>query len=282
MCKEGRRLTVKVYPSFWIVCIMAVALGYTVPFLIMLFSVTCHEFSHVLMAKYFGLTCRQIVFTPIGEIALIENIDRKERYQKWLIVLAGPLVNLFFFSCCLLFFPKAEFFMYSNLALALFNLLPVYPLDGGRFIHYLLADWFGVLYGNKIGLKIGKVTCVLLRLLGMAQVIFFPYNISLLCMSLYLSHISQREYIQATFEFYKHIFRHTEERLLPVNVFAASKKTPIQQIVNRLSYQRYAIVHMVENGTCVANVTQEQIIAFIGEHGMNGTIEECAAHEPPL
>ena len=264
---------IKVYPSFWILCIVLFILGFAKELFAVFFSVTCHELAHIVVAKYFGLKCSKIILTPIGEIAVIENIDTQKFYKKILIVLAGPLSNIFILIFCLLFFPEQKFLIQSNLVIAIFNLIPIYPLDGGRIIHCLFADQIGILNANKFGAKLSKLLCRILLLLGIIQVVFFPYNISLLCMSIYLRKTSKREYLQATFQFYKNITLRPLY-LLPSKTFVANPKTSIRDIVNKLSYHRYCLIQVIENEQAVAIITQERFISFINIHGMNGNIED--------
>ena len=277
--QAGARKLISVYPSFWILIIVVFALDYAEQFFTIFFSVTVHEISHIIAARYFGLGCSKIIFTPIGEIAIIENMDTKELYKKLLIVLAGPFVNIAIVVFCLLFFPKMEFLIYSNLVIAVFNLLPIYPLDGGKVFNYIFSNRIGVLNTNKIGFKLGKILGFFIFFMGMIQVIFFPYNISLLCMSIYLTKISKREYINATFQFYKNIMEDSvTEKFLPAKIFVANKKTPIKHIINQISYNRYCIVHIVENGEAIANVMQEKIVSFIKLQGINGNMEDIVCY----
>ena len=120
-------------------------------------SVLLHEVGHTLVARHYGIRTLEIVMFPIGGVSRPERIP-KGREELW-VSLAGPLVNaliaaaLFgwvilqgsFVKIALLREPSnenlAERIAIGNLLLFLFNLLPAYPMDGGRILRAVLALW---------------------------------------------------------------------------------------------------------------------------------------------
>ena len=118
-------------------------------------SVLLHEFGHTLVARRYGIRTVEIVMFPIGGVSRLER-EPKPREELW-IALAGPLVNLLiaagllawlgaqqgFVSLAQLREPTdanlAERVALGNLVLCMFNLLPAYPMDGGRILRSFLA-----------------------------------------------------------------------------------------------------------------------------------------------
>jgi Zn-dependent protease/CBS domain-containing protein len=128
----------------------------TVVYIVALFaSVLLHEIGHTLVARHYGIRTVEIVMYPIGGVSRPER-EPKPR-EEWPIALAGPLVNLvialalggwMYAAHGLEGFEKlveptdanlAERIVFGNLLLFLFNLLPAYPMDGGRVLRGLLA-----------------------------------------------------------------------------------------------------------------------------------------------
>ncbi len=127
----------------------------------MLAVFTCvllHEYGHALAARYFGVQTKDIIITPIGGLARLVNMPH-DPLQEFAIAIAGPTVNLvvalaFAFylagtrqpfslsegAAGLLQFP--QLMMWLNLFLFLFNLIPAFPMDGGRILRSLLAVSF--------------------------------------------------------------------------------------------------------------------------------------------
>jgi Zn-dependent protease len=127
--------------------------------MIMFVFVVMHEYGHALTARKFGVLTRDIIISPIGGIARLESMPRIAKHEL-LIALAGPAVNvlLSIIFGATLFLLGAEFFASSerinpvsepltfisfllsiNLALVVFNMIPAFPMDGGRVLRSLLS-----------------------------------------------------------------------------------------------------------------------------------------------
>ena len=95
--------------------------------------VLMHELAHVFTARAFGAVTRSVTLSPIGGVAMIE-LQSMAPWQDVLVSLAGPASNLAL--AALLWGTEGELriLMFANLLLGLFNLLPAYPMDGGRVL----------------------------------------------------------------------------------------------------------------------------------------------------
>ena len=146
-------------------------------------SVVLHELGHALVARRFGVRTRDITLLPIGGVARLERLPRRAAHELW-ISLAGPAVNvalavvLFAFHAALEsplreeVRPMHESFLarlgWANGALALFNLLPAFPMDGGRVLRAVLALRIDPLRATDIAVVVGKGLAVLLGVVGVA------------------------------------------------------------------------------------------------------------------
>ena len=146
--------------------------------------VLLHEFGHVLAAKRYGINTRDITLLPIGGIATIERMPEKPS-QELLVALAGPAVNIVI--ALLLFgvfgatvdlehaqaglgYEKVDFVgrvALVNLGLALFNLIPAFPMDGGRVLRALLCFRLDRARATAIAAKIGQAMAFVLGFLGL-------------------------------------------------------------------------------------------------------------------
>jgi len=163
---------------------LAVLMG--VAFLLAVFgSVLLHELGHALMARRFGIDTRRIILSPIGGIAQLEGMPRRPR-QELAVALAGPAVN--FVLAALLWVVTPAFagapvlgqllgsVMVANLGLGLFNLVPAFPMDGGRALRALLAERIGSRRATTVAAKIGKAIALVMGVVG---VVWGPFMLAL-------------------------------------------------------------------------------------------------------
>jgi len=156
--------------------------------LFMLFgSVILHELGHALVGQAFGVLTKEIVLTPIGGIALLDRHLDNSRAEIW-IAIAGPMVNfiLVALSMPLLFITNTNwvsYFIMVNIMLGVFNLIPAFPMDGGRILRALLAKKYGYRDATLMALKVSKVFGVLFIGVG----IFYSIMLSIIGIFLLLT-----------------------------------------------------------------------------------------------
>ncbi|MFT4976326.1 MAG: Zn-dependent protease [Myxococcota bacterium] len=122
-------------------------------------SVLLHELGHALVARRFGIDTRSITLYPFGGIAALTAEPDSPRSELW-IALAGPAVNFALAALTLplawLGAPLAATFIGINLVLGIFNLLPAFPMDGGRVLRAALSPRLGRLDATEQALNISR------------------------------------------------------------------------------------------------------------------------------
>jgi len=143
-------------------------------FVILFGSVLLHELGHSLVALAFGLRVVDITLWPLGGMARMSQIPESTRIEA-LIAVAGPAVNfLLAGGGTLAGLPPDGAFVSWNLAMGLFNLLPAFPMDGGRLLRAFLGrrgNWLGA---TESAVRIGRWFALLLCLIGFAGVYTLP------------------------------------------------------------------------------------------------------------
>ncbi len=161
------------------------AAAFSVALVLAIFGcVVLHEFGHVLMARRFGIPTRDVVLLPIGGVARLAYFPNKPR-QELLIALAGPAVTLAIAIVLYAFLEVSSAgpmgigsmmtfgggFLNSllvvNVYILLFNLIPAFPMDGGRVLRATLASRMGMVRGTRIAASVGKGIAVLFGLYAM-------------------------------------------------------------------------------------------------------------------
>jgi Zn-dependent protease/CBS domain-containing protein len=154
-------------------------------FLILIFAcVLAHEFGHIFTARAFGVATPDVTLLPIGGVARLERIPEKPM-EEFLIAIAGPLVNVVIAGLLMLFagaeitsnaahaaldntrIPMVDRLAAVNLFLALFNMIPAFPMDGGRVLRALLSAKWGFVRATEIAASIGQGFAFLLGFVGL-------------------------------------------------------------------------------------------------------------------
>ncbi len=181
--KLGRVAGIDVYlhPTFLLVLLIPGVLSgglLSILLVISLFGcVLLHEFGHALMARRFGIETEDITLYPIGGVARLQRMPRAPGAEL-LIALAGPAVNFAIVSALTLLGLLGFDALYAhtavgkflsvlltiNLTLGLFNMIPAFPMDGGRVLRALLGGWIGRAQATTIAATIGRTLAILFGL----------------------------------------------------------------------------------------------------------------------
>ena len=142
--------------------------------------VVLHELAHALAARRFGVRTHNILLLPLGGIASLASKPRTAREETWIAV-AGPMVNVVIALALFAVLSITSHGIYGarwieqfariNLGLAGFNLLPAFPLDGGRVFRALLTRRLGERRATEIAVRLGQALAIALGVLG---VLFDP------------------------------------------------------------------------------------------------------------
>jgi stage IV sporulation protein FB len=153
-------------------------------FMVLLFAcVVAHEFGHIFTARAFGVSTPDVVLLPIGGVARLERIPEEPR-EEFLVAIAGPLVNVAIAGVLVLLAgarlssgdlsavesPRASMIdklAAVNLFLAVFNMIPAFPMDGGRVLRALLASRMGYVRATEIAAFIGQGVAFALGFFGL-------------------------------------------------------------------------------------------------------------------
>lgn len=254
-------------------------------FILLLFLfVLLHEFGHALMGKRFGVKTNHITLLPIGGVAAMEHIPEKP-WQEMLIAFAGPVVNfvlaLFFLILLAIggYVPafsewwspvRNDNLIYSlfttNLMLFSFNLIPAFPMDGGRVLRALLAMKYGRYKATNIAVRIGQLLAIGLVLFGLSGNIWLVF----VGVFIYLGAGAEGNYESTRSALSKYKVRDAIMHQFTPLQSSDTIGTAVRLLLD--GQEKEFIV--LENGEVVGTLTRNEMIEGLGHYGKEASLSE--------
>lgn len=273
---------------------------YGVLLVVLLFGlVVIHELTHSRVAQAYGIKVKSITLLPIGGMAAMEEIPEDPK-KELLISAAGPLSNLVLGGLMLAgafaLFPAGDvtdvgrlislsgepsakgaylYLMVINFTLAVFNLLPAFPMDGGRVFRALLSFRLGRRRASKVAVALGQLFALAMGLFGI-----FSGNILLILIAAFIYFGAQGE---STGDAVRQTLGDLRvSQAVNVAVEYASPDQVIGELATRLfhSYQTDFPV-LDRDGALVGVVTRDRLIANLAEHGVDHPVAQAMLRDYP-
>ncbi len=271
-----RRNRLQIHPLFFIALVLSAFTGDFLLFVCATVAAVEHECAHAFVARRYGFALDKIVLMPYGAVISgdLAGITKKEEIA---VCLAGPLANavtaLFFVALWWLYpesYPYTDVAAHISLSLFLVNLLPAFPLDGGRILHALLRP-LGEKRARVICLCVsGAAVCALLGVF--ISSCFSCPNFSLLffCAFLIFGAFGGGKYGRVPFLRAKNFMRGVEE----VRV-ALFYRAPISSALRYLREDKHFIFVLYEGEDFYGEVMEEELLCVYEKKGENVPLCEC-------
>jgi len=257
---------------------------WSVGFVLTIFAcVILHELGHALAAKRYKINTLDITILPIGGIAQLESMPEKPK-EELVVAIAGPIVNLII-SAVLFPFVRltssindvntfqeinAQNFlpalMVINLWLALFNLIPAFPMDGGRILRALLGFKLDHAKATRIAASIGQVLAMVFVFFGF----FFNPFLIFIGFFIFLGAQSEAAYSQSKFLLKGFTVNDVLMHQIPVINDSASIKEAVAKLLD--SQNKDFLV--VKDEKPVGTLSRDQIIKALAEQGESISVHE--------
>lgn len=250
-----------------------------------------HEIGHVMAALYWGIRVKTIELFPFGGVARMENIHGGSLGREITLALAGPLVNFFLsiFWALGLYFHLGNretliFLFYVTIAIGCFNLIPVWPFDGGRIFRAVLARWTGFFYAARFVSLLGQIMAGIFFIYGIWAMWQHWINFHWWLIAAYLYYINRQEKKFAFLSYMRYLTQKEKEiegeGFLPAVLLVSMSKVSLRKIIERLAPHRYHVIWVLDmKGNFLGLVTEKTIIRMALKGSMYITLEEVLREE---
>jgi len=256
------------------------------------FFVTLHELCHSLVAKKFGIKVREITLLPIGGVASMTKMPEKPMHE-FLISLAGPMFNImvivvFFLPLKyilgdeVLFHPLSAatwpltiaYVYWINLVLAVFNLIPAFPMDGGRIFRALLATKLGIRKATRIAVSLGHLFALVFAYFGITRM-----NFILVIIAVFIYTAASGEEMQVNVKETLKKFRVRD--ILPQDFVSIKPDATLGNVLETVFHNRQEDFPVVADGKMAGFITRKDLVTGLHQFGKDKTVSEVMRKDFP-
>ncbi|MBD8069347.1 M50 family metallopeptidase [Bacillus sp. PS06] len=241
-----------------------------------------HEMGHALCAHFFSWRIRRILLLPFGGVAEMEEHGNRPLKEEVLVIMAGPLQHVWLiaagyglFHLSIISQETLELFIFQNIMICCFNLLPIWPLDGGKLLFALISWRYSFFKSHQIMLLVSIMSLLLfiggIILINPTQlnlwiiVIFLVYSIGM--------EFKNRHFVLMRFLLERYYGKHrTISMLKPLHV---DEKEPIQKVLwmFQRGYKHPIIIQ--RNGQLQPQIDENELLhAYFSEKKTTQSIGE--------
>ncbi|WP_230459083.1 M50 family metallopeptidase [Terrilactibacillus tamarindi] len=198
-------LKIRIHPVFWIVVGIGLFTGHFWEVCTIVFIVFIHECGHGISALIFGWHVESIQLLPFGGVAKVDNHVDKPAYQELIVTISGPIQHLWLPLVSYLLLNTGvwnsenhQLFLFYNKMILVFNLLPIWPLDGGKILRIILQKYLPFMKAYTWTLLL---SCLQLGCLSTFVLLNFPFTLNYFVISGFILISIYRDWIERRFIF---------------------------------------------------------------------------------
>lgn len=278
-------INIKINLLFFLSLLFFLIFGYFYYTLISFVIVFLHEVSHTIVANLLGYRAEEIEIFPLGGVVKLDKLIGSNPKHEILIAIVGPLSNLVLAMISYFFIKKyfidnyyLSYFIYANTVIAVTNLLPILPLDGGRVCRAYLSYLLGTRKATNCLVVISKIIILFLFGVGIYLSTYNKVNIIISFVAIFLYIAIRKEKEMAIFIFMQEIMEKKKilfnKGILKTKHLVAIEGTPAKKVINRFKPSIYHIVTVLdEESNVIGVVTENDMINGVMKHGLNTRLE---------
>jgi Zn-dependent protease/CBS domain-containing protein len=250
--------------------------------------VVLHEYGHALTARRYGIGTRYITLLPIGGVAMLERMP-KEPGQEIVVALMGPAVNVMIALVLFMIVGATgtqeevmaptlmpvnflQSVLYANIFLAVFNMIPAFPMDGGRVLRAALSFRMGRLKATQLAARIGQGLAIFLGVVGL----FGNPFLVLIAVFVWVGAAAEA----GASEVETRLDRKPVARAMITDFQTLSPDAPLARAVELTLAGTQKDFPVLEGERLVGVANQSAILRGLRDHGLHGRIAEIMS--PPV
>ncbi|WP_425446586.1 M50 family metallopeptidase [Dethiothermospora halolimnae] len=260
-------------------------LGYNIKIIISFIFVIIHEFTHIFIATKLGIKFNEIELFPFGGVAKSDSIIGTDTRAEIIVSIAGPLINfifglMFFITNTLFYSSETLIFIYSiNFLLAIFNILPILPLDGGRIVRAFLSSFWGFKRVTHTMVNISYLISGIIFSYGVYVFLMEKQGVYLMLISSFIFVAAKKEKEMVAFIFIKEILGKKnlllKQKAMNGEIIVVLKDTTIKEALEYFLPKRYHILYIInKDGDCVGLINENEFIKYTIEYGIDISLND--------
>ncbi len=265
-----------IHYSFLILLLASIIFNYAYLLILYFICLVLHELAHALVAKRLGYRIGKIKLMASGALLEAES-DEFSFSDEILIAISGPLFNLFFCLVIIVFWwlvPESFNFTQDlcviNLAIFAFNVLPIFPLDGGRILLAVLSKKLERKYATKITKLIAIIISLLMFFVFVVSLFSMPnFNLAIMSVTLFSQAIAEdKQAVYRRAYFSKRKAERTKKNGVEVRLLYVNKNMPILKLYRMLDARHYTIFVLVDDNMKQTKLLKEdEVIKSLTNRG---------------
>ncbi|WP_240374732.1 M50 family metallopeptidase [Bacillus piscicola] len=249
-----QRSVVHIHPLLWVTAGIAVFTGFFYDLLLLFLIVLLHELGHAAAALHFKWRIKKIELLPFGGVLETPEYGRRPLREEVIVAAAGPLVHLPLMLLSYLLLAASvwkqadhQLFMHYNLTLLCFNLLPVWPLDGGKILYCWFCSRVPYYFAQKI---MWITSCLFLCGLMFLTLFLFPAHLQAWIIMLFFIVAHYTEWKQQPYSFFQFLLERTQQKhkknMEPVLKIISMYERPLD-VAKQIHKNKRAAFYIKEN-----------------------------------
>lgn len=245
--------------------------------------VLIHECVHLIVARYLGFSGFTVEIYPIGTVLKLKDLEEATPKEDLIISISGPVGNFVIGLLCfgINYFCKSDFInhiMKYNLVIGIFNLIPVFPLDGGRVLRSILATRLIYKKANEIALRISIIIGYIFLLGFFASVFMGISNINLALIAIFILSVSYKEKRRIAYIIMGYIIKKKEKFIkrgyIENKTISVYYKLSLLQLLELVDKNKYNVFTVLDEDMNVVDILYEEDILNSLKSSGNITLEE--------